>query len=276
MIDLGSPDDYSSVADSINDSGQIAGTYSPSAGGGSRAFIYTGVPGSGGMRIDLGTLGGYSSVGRAINANGQVTGASITESGGYAFLYTGIPGMGGKMFDLGTLGGHESSGVDINAAGQIVGYAYTKGELLHAFLYTGTPGADGKMFDLGTLGGAGSGAVAINASGQIVGGSDVRSRDETHAFIYTGTPGVDGQMIDLDAWLNANNPAEGAQWTLRSAYGLTDQGLVTGWGIYYGPDGVSQGYQAFLLDASSLLVPEPASFVLLGLGVLLWLRCASK
>ena len=44
-------------------------------------------------------------------------------------------------------------------------------------------------------------------------------------------------MIDLDAWLDANNPAEGAKWTLISAAGVTDAGLITGYGIYDYDDG---------------------------------------
>jgi hypothetical protein len=85
--------------------------------------------------------------------------------------------------------------------------------------------------------------------------------------LYVGTPGVDGHMIDLDAWLDANNPTEGAKWTLIRARGLTDTGLITGDGYYNdGPGGLSDGTRAFLLDASSLVVPEPSSFVLLGIG----------
>ena len=77
-------------------------------------------------------------------------------------------------------------------------------------------------------------------------------------------------MIDLDAWLDANNPTEGAKWTLIRARGLTDTGLITGDGYYNdGPGGLSDGTRAFLLDASSLVVPEPSSFVLLGIGAAL-------
>jgi hypothetical protein len=86
-------------------------------------------------------------------------------------------------------------------------------------------------------------------------------------------------MIDLNAWLDANNPVEGAKWTLVHAYGLSDTGLITGDGDYNdGPSGLSDGTRAFLLDASSLLVPEPESVVLLGIGAigLLWWRCLGR
>jgi hypothetical protein len=73
-------------------------------------------------------------------------------------------------------------------------------------------------------------------------------------------------MIDLDAWLKANNPA--VNWTLTIAYGINDNGQVTGWGIDNDPVNPVRE-RAFLLDASSLLVPEPAGFVLLGIGTAL-------
>jgi hypothetical protein len=72
-------------------------------------------------------------------------------------------------------------------------------------------------------------------------------------------------MIDLDAWLDANDPVEGAKWTLTAARGITDTGLITGYGDYN--DGVTSATRAFVLDASAL-VPEPGSLSLLGLGTM--------
>ena len=74
------------------------------------------------------------------------------------------------------------------------------------------------------------------------------------AFVDAG-----GTMIDLDAWLDANNPTEGAKWTLTIANGLSDSGWIIGGGTYNdGPGGLSDGTRAFLLDASAL-VPEPSA-----------------
>ena len=74
-------------------------------------------------------------------------------------------------------------------------------------------------------------------------------------------------MIDLDAWLDANNPAEGAKWSLESASDLNDIGLITGLGYYDdGPGGLSDGVRAYVLDASSL-VPEPSAVALLALAL---------
>jgi probable HAF family extracellular repeat protein len=123
------------------------------------------------------------------------------------------------------------------------------------------------MRDLGTLGGTTSFALALNNFGQVAGFSRT-ALDVDHAFLYTGTPGVDGAMIDLDAWLDANYPIEGANWTLTKALGLNDTGFITGYGTYDdGPGGLTDGTRAFLLDASALVsVPEPACLSLLTLG----------
>jgi len=173
------------------------------------------------------------------------------------------------MVDLGTLGGTGSFGRAINDSGQVTGNSATTEAATHAFLYTGTPGSGGHMDDLGALGDTSIG-LGINAGGQVVGTSTFDASGAEHAFLYVGTPGAGGHMIDLDSWLDANNPTEGAQWTLKEAFGLNDTGLVAGWGTYDdGPGGLSDGIRAFLLDASALVVPEPTSFVLLGIGAAL-------
>jgi probable HAF family extracellular repeat protein len=126
------------------------------------------------------------------------------------------------------------------------------------------------MADLGTLGGSASSGNAINSLGQVAGSSGLAGNTVVHAFLYIGTPGAaDGQMIDLDAWLHATNPTEAAKWTLKNALGLTDTGLVTGYGNYN--DGSTNGSRAFLLDASSL-VPEPRALSLLTIAGLAALR----
>jgi probable HAF family extracellular repeat protein len=129
------------------------------------------------------------------------------------------------------------------------------------------------MHDLGTLGLLHSQGNAINASGQVVGWS-FTPNDGRHAFLYTGTPGVDGQMIDLNVWLDANNPTEGAKWDFEEATGLSDNGWITGTGMYW-PGGkipfASSVRSAYLLDASSL-VPEPGGLTLLGVAVPVLLR----
>jgi probable HAF family extracellular repeat protein len=278
MADLGSLGGTRTVAVSVSNGGQVVGWGYFAGDTASHGFTYIGVPRNGGQMFDLGTLGGTNTTGLGVNDNGQIVGASqLPDSSMHAFLYEGTPGNGGTMSDLGTLGGRNSWGWAINASGQVAGHSYITGDVsTHAFMHI--PGSGG-MSDLGTLGGSSSEGYSINASGQVAGYSLIAGDAARHAFLYTGTPGAGGHMIDLDAWLHANNPTQGSKWTLLEADGLSDTGLITGFGFYN--DGGTVHQHAFILDASALLVPEPASIVLMGIwvvGVLWWRRsrwCAS-
>jgi probable HAF family extracellular repeat protein len=161
----------------------------------------------------------------------------------------------GVMRDLGTLGGDTSYGYAINNSAEVAGVGYLSDGSSHAFRYDGTPGAGGVMHDLGTLGGTQSGAFAINNRGQ-VGGYSSLSDGTARAMLYVGTPGADGHMINLDAWLDSVNPTDGANWILGEVDGMSDNGWITGNGSYKGSPA-----RAFLLDASTLVVPEPNTHV---------------
>jgi probable HAF family extracellular repeat protein len=258
--------------------GQVTGISPITGNTASHAFLYTGTPGSGGVMHDLGTLGGTKSNGVGVNDAGQVVGSSqITgDTASHAFRYDGTPGSSGLMRDLGALGGTSSSARAINNAGQVAGDSQLTGnQNFHAFRYDGTPGSGGVMHDLGTLGGAYSYGNALNGAGQVAGSSRLAGDTASHAFLYTGTPGAGGQMLDLDAWLDANNAAEGAKWELNEALGISNTGWITGRGAYDpdGPGGIALATRAYLLDASSLLVvPEPSSLTLLTLAALPLLR----
>jgi len=86
------------------------------------------------------------------------------------------------------------------------------------------------MADLGTLGGFESRGNAVNAAGQ-VGGSSFTAHGFQHAFLYTGTR-LERPLDRSRCWLDVTNPSVGANWTLFEVNGLTDNGLITGAGIY--------------------------------------------
>jgi probable HAF family extracellular repeat protein len=261
MQDLGTFGGFQSVANGINDLGQVVGQASYSDGihgdTAQRAFLY-----SGGHMQDLGTLGGFASYASGINNRGQVVGQSwINGDTEHAFLYSGghmvdIGGVaangindlgqvvgdngsggaflysGGHMQDLGTLGGVSANALGINNGGQIVGWSYINSVEVHAFLYSG-----GHMQDLGTLGGSNSEANGINNRGQVVGGSTLVAgfKQPHYAFLYSGS-----RMLDLN-YLLISNPG----WILTYAIGINDVGQIVGSGTVNG-----QGH-AFLLTPVS-------------------------
>ena len=117
------------------------------------------------------------------------------------------------------------------------------------------------MVDLGTLGGTSSHAYDINDAGFVVGVADRAAGAGGGSWATLWQNDAGNTAVDLDAWLDAINPTLGAYWTLNEARGINNNGLITGQGIYDdGPGGLSDGYRAFVLDASSLVHPIPGRF----------------
>jgi probable HAF family extracellular repeat protein len=170
----------SSVAASVNNSGQVTGT-SSAPGGGEYAFIY-----SNGIMTSLGTLPGDSnSIGAAVNASGGVTGGSANGAHEQAFIY-----INGVMTAIGP-GNLNSVGTAISASGQIAGYLWKCCYTAHAFLYS-----SGIFADLGTLpGDMDSYAEGMNDAGQVTGHSD--SSTASRAFLYSNSV-----MMDLNSLIN--------------------------------------------------------------------------
>ncbi len=276
MRALGTLGGTDSQAYAINDLGQVTGYAQTDPNGptpGQFAFVYTGTPGAGGIMKSLGSLGGTTSQGMGINNSGQDDGISEITPGGlvHAFRYDG-PAGSGVMRDLGVTSGFpESLGNAINASGQVAG-ALESADFSHAFIYKGTPGIDGVMTDLGTLpGGTLSEGDAMNDAGFVVGISDESADSNLHFHPVLWRP--DGSSVDLEGWLDATNPALGANWDLKDSFvtGINNAGQIVGDGIYSGPGPFNGHSVAYLLDASSLL-PEPTAGAFLVGGMVLLLR----
>ena len=183
MQDLGTFGGPRSLANAINNSGQVVG-YAWNKSLQEYAFLY-----SGGTMQDLGTLPGYTYASDAldINNSGQVVGYS--ESNGGAAHYFLL--SGGTMQDLNNLIATSSGWTlysvnAINDEGQIVGDGLDPSGHDGAFLYS-----DGMMEDLNNLISPSSDwtlddATAINDNGQIVGWG-VGPNGE-NGFLLTPTP----------------------------------------------------------------------------------------
>jgi hypothetical protein len=128
--------------------------------------------------------------------------------------------------------------------GQIVGFSTDGLGVEHPTLFD--PTGHGNNIDIDLLGGGR--AYSINNRGQIVG---VTAGGAT-LFDPTGN----GNNINLNTLIAPNSG-----WTLDNALSINDRGWIVGW--CRNTDGELHGY---------LLVPEPATIGLLGLGMLCFRR----
>jgi probable HAF family extracellular repeat protein len=225
-------------ATGINDPGAVIG-------GNGHAFVLVN-----GVYRDLGALpGGDWSSAYGINNSGNVVGYGDVGNGTFrGFVWT--PGAG--MTELGTLGGNNSYAMGINDSGEVIGHAATSAGYDHAFLAIGA-----LMSDLGTLGGANSYAYGINDGGSVVGYSYLASGENPHAFIW-----VNGAMVDLNSLIGA-----GSEWELVGAYGINNAGQIVGEGLYNGEARAFRLDPGAPLGSSATPTPEPASWLLVGLGL---------
>ena len=157
LTDLGTLGGSLSLANGLNDSGQVVGASTLPGDLALHAFLYRS-----GRMTDLGSLGGDLSFANGISQSGSlVVGDSATSIGSlHAFLY-----RAGRLRDLGTLGGDFATAAAVNDSGQIVGGSSLAGELTaHAFLISGS-----RMKDInpGIPGGVISRASAINQNGRV-------------------------------------------------------------------------------------------------------------
>ena len=234
VFDLGTlPDTDTSVAQDINNHGEVVGTSSHSGlVPRSRAFKWE--P-SASMQ-DLGTLGGTDAWAKAINDNGQIAGVSLDSDGKQdGFRYDPATDAMHNLGGLGSNAGVYPNG--INSHGDVVGTSFHFGMQV-AFLYTdadgmqvagGTPSSSrtylgydvndtgrivGYSSPIGAFisgpGGVGAGALgtgwayAINNADQVTGSTGAFDAN-SHLFRYTPGVGVadlgalpGGETVGLD------------------------------------------------------------------------------
>jgi probable HAF family extracellular repeat protein len=227
-----------SSASAINSSGDVSGTY---YAGSSYAFRSVN-----GAFQHLGTLGGTYSVAHGINDAGQIVGRSRNANiDDKAFLWD--PGTGWHELPSSS---YSDEAFDVNNLGTVVGKTYR----------SASPSGDrAALWDaagirlLGTLGAGESYAYAVNDSNRVVGEASFK------AFIWDSTSG----MRDLNSLITP-----GSGWTLRGARGISDNGLIVGWGAKAG----FGSERAFLLTP----VPEPAFTGLAAFAVVLLKRRKGK
>lgn len=239
MQDLGDLGGGASMAVAVNSQGTIVGR-SYVAGMDIHGFVYTDARGM----VDLGTHPGANwSVAEDINDAGLIVGTATIEPG-MTTASNACIWRGGQIIDLGNLGGGrapQSAAHGVNNSNVVVGETTVVGSLAyHAFRWTEAEG----MVDLGTLvDGASSFANDINAAGDIVGYHRLPNQ-VNHASLYTN-----GQWIDLQAEYFPS-------WRGSEATAINDQGWIIGLGT--NEAGQGRGWM--------LLIPEPASLILLAFG----------
>jgi hypothetical protein len=196
----------------------------------------------------------------AINASAQVVGYSAkyvsgSLKGDRAVRWNADTGTALELATLGTDGSGTtySYGFAINDARQTAGRAFkyvggtSKGERAVRW------DAAGKAFELGDLGLSTTGstsasALSINSLGEVVGRSKkyVGGVDQGDRAVYWTS---DGAAVDLNTLIDPSS-----NWTLTRARAITDNGWVTGFGLF-DPDGAGgplAAYQRqFLLKVAS-------------------------
>jgi probable HAF family extracellular repeat protein len=206
----------------INDSGQVAGTYRPSAAGHSQAFLWDPVTGRHNIGVAGESVPGSSySVATAINNAGQVAGFSSTVIGGNDTGRQAFRWQNGTLTGLGVSGPNfnTSSVTDMNSLGQVTGYV---GNMFPPFRQ------EAMISEGNTLRGSGPGTgpialgrpmgVSINDSGIVAGNSEYYDesipRNRSHAFVWDGQT-----MTGLESLMSDGN---------TTAVGINNAGRIAG------------------------------------------------
>ncbi len=184
------------VANGINDTGQIVGYYQDSSFH-LHGFLYSG----GAYTTVDDPLGTNVTLANGINDTGQIVGYYADSSAvTHGFVYND-----GKYTTIDDPLGTEGNGANgINATGQIAGYYFDSSFHLHGFLYSG---GTYTTIDDSLAGPPGTQAYGINVKGQIVG--DYGDSSGVHGFLASAvtTPPMvtpDRAHVQLHGTISAN------------------------------------------------------------------------
>jgi probable HAF family extracellular repeat protein len=205
MVDLGTLGGTASVANAINENGEVAG--SSATGSATHAMIYID-----GVMEDVDILDSQYSEAHDVNDPGVVVGTLF--SGGSnpeALIYDG-----GSLLSLSDPLLPANRAWAINNSGLLVGHAWDVGE------YRSFLNACDTTIDLGALDGFPKTSVwGLNEAGQIVGSASTGTSTLFNAFVYTG-----GRIRNLNDLL-----VDGAEWEYLSvAFAVNGVGQITGYG----------------------------------------------
>jgi len=227
--DLGTLGGLASVANAVNNRGEVAGGASngvaddPFSMLNSDNWIFGAFPNNthshafvwiDGLLFDLGTLGGPDSMAIFNNDRGQVVGISYLDDvpvpalGGFPAIATFF-WQGGEMKNIGGLGGHWTRPAALNAGGEIVGTSLLEGDqVTRSYIWR-----RGSMKDMGDLGGKNVYVHTINDQGIAAGYSDIPEGTPVfgHPFLWKH-----GHMTDLGAPKAGFNCAAGGSVNIHA------------------------------------------------------------
>ena len=197
VTDLGSFGGSYTIANAVNERGQVVGYGQLADGETHHAFLW-----EKGKLTDLGTLGGARSYATAINDKGHVVGTSETADGEeHAFLW-----RNGRMTDLGTLGGTISRARLVTENDIVLGSSARDGVgSFRPFVWRG-----GTMQLIDQPEWFGINADAVNDRGQVVGTGIVQNAGggfDEHGYLWQNgrlteiapsVPGGDVRATDID------------------------------------------------------------------------------